>query len=73
MLPFLPPGLSAAPLALTECRRQIRVLQQMTQLIMMHPERLRERTEEQKDIDQTNWVRWHSPPAGPPRARAARC
>ncbi|KAK4131963.1 hypothetical protein BT67DRAFT_444374 [Trichocladium antarcticum] len=34
---------------------KIRVLQQMTQLIMMNPERLRERTEEQKDVDQTNW------------------
>jgi hypothetical protein len=29
----------------------------MTQLIMMNPERLREKTEEQKDMDQTNWVR----------------
>lgn len=28
----------------------------MTQLIMMNPERLREKTEEQKDLDQTNWV-----------------
>lgn len=36
---------------------QIRVLQQMTQLIMMNPERLRERTEEQKDTEQTSWVR----------------
>ncbi|KAK3310295.1 uncharacterized protein B0T15DRAFT_498439 [Chaetomium strumarium] len=34
---------------------KIRVLHQMTQLIMMNPERLREKTEEQKDIDQTNW------------------
>ncbi|GAB1311216.1 Zinc finger PHD-type domain-containing protein [Madurella fahalii] len=34
---------------------KIRVLQQMTQLIMMNPERLREKTEEQKDLDQTNW------------------
>ncbi|KAL2263351.1 hypothetical protein VTK26DRAFT_7147 [Humicola hyalothermophila] len=34
---------------------KIRVLQQMTQLIMMNPERLRERTEEQKDTDQTSW------------------
>ncbi|KAL2199710.1 hypothetical protein P885DRAFT_29579 [Corynascus similis CBS 632.67] len=34
---------------------KIRVLQQMTQLVMMNPERLRERTEEQKDTDQTNW------------------
>lgn len=29
----------------------------MSQLVMCTPERLRERTEEQKDMDQTNWVR----------------
>ncbi|KAH6636728.1 hypothetical protein F5144DRAFT_568485 [Chaetomium tenue] len=34
---------------------KIRVLQQMTQLVMVNPERLREKTEEQKDTDQTNW------------------
>ncbi|KAK3299096.1 uncharacterized protein B0H64DRAFT_90984 [Chaetomium fimeti] len=34
---------------------KIRVLHQMTQLIMVNPERLREKTEEQKDTDQTNW------------------
>ncbi|KAJ4295762.1 hypothetical protein N0V88_004464 [Collariella sp. IMI 366227] len=34
---------------------KIRVLQLMTQLVMMNPEKLRERTEEQKDTDQTNW------------------
>ncbi|KAK0628153.1 hypothetical protein B0T17DRAFT_631170 [Bombardia bombarda] len=34
---------------------KIRVLQQMTQFIMMNPDRLREKTEEQKDLDQTNW------------------
>ncbi|KAK0733363.1 hypothetical protein B0T26DRAFT_842495 [Lasiosphaeria miniovina] len=34
---------------------KVRVLQQMTQFIMMSPERLREKTEEQKDMDQTNW------------------
>ncbi|KAK3394539.1 hypothetical protein B0H63DRAFT_49218 [Podospora didyma] len=34
---------------------KIRVLQQMTQFIMMSSERLREKTEEQKDMDQTNW------------------
>jgi hypothetical protein len=33
------------------------VLQLMTQLIMINPERLREKTEEQRDTDQTNWVR----------------
>lgn len=36
---------------------KIRVLQLMTQLIMMNPEKLREKTEEHKDADQTNWVR----------------
>jgi hypothetical protein len=41
--------------ALTAALLQIRVLQLMTQLIMMHPERLRERTEEQKDTEQTGW------------------
>lgn len=35
---------------------QIRVLHQMTQFIMMNPDKLRERTEEQKDTEQTNWV-----------------
>lgn len=34
---------------------KIRVLHAMTQMIMMSSERLRERTEEQKDQDQTNW------------------
>ncbi|KAK1757591.1 reticulocyte-binding protein 2 a [Echria macrotheca] len=34
---------------------KIRVLQQMTQIVMMNPERLREKTDEQKDMDQTNW------------------
>jgi hypothetical protein len=36
----------------------------MTQLIMMSPERLREKTEEQKDTDQTNWVRQQHCPGG---------
>jgi len=35
---------------------QLRVLHGMTQIILMNPERLRERTEEQKDTDQTSWV-----------------
>lgn len=35
---------------------KIRVLQSMTQLIMMNPEKLREKSEEHKDTDQTNWV-----------------
>ncbi|KAK2073635.1 hypothetical protein P8C59_007904 [Phyllachora maydis] len=34
---------------------KLRVLHRMTQFVMMHPERLRERTEEQRDSDQTNW------------------
>ncbi|KAL1843142.1 hypothetical protein VTJ49DRAFT_2892 [Mycothermus thermophilus] len=34
---------------------KIRVLHQMTQLIMMNPEKLREKTDEQKDTDQTGW------------------
>ncbi|KAK4192633.1 reticulocyte-binding protein 2 a [Podospora australis] len=34
---------------------KIRVLQQMTQFVMMNPEKLRERCDEQKDMDQTNW------------------
>jgi hypothetical protein len=35
---------------------QIRVLQQLTQWVMMHPERFRDKMEEQRDIDQTTWV-----------------
>jgi hypothetical protein len=35
---------------------KLRVLQQMTQWTMIHPERLREKMEEQKDIDQASWV-----------------
>ncbi|KAK3941854.1 hypothetical protein QBC46DRAFT_89716 [Diplogelasinospora grovesii] len=34
---------------------KIRVLQQMTQFVMMNPERLREKAEEPRDIDQTGW------------------
>lgn len=56
MLPSSPKS-SSAVLVLTDYRAQIRVLQQMTQLVMVNPERLREKTEEQKDTDQTNWVR----------------
>lgn len=37
--------------------RQIHVLQQMTQFVLAYPERLRERTEEQKDVEQVTWVR----------------
>ncbi|KAF4123348.1 Chromosome segregation ATPase [Geosmithia morbida] len=34
---------------------KIRVLQQMTQWIMIYPERIRDKMEEQKDVDQTTW------------------
>ncbi len=48
---------AVAPIPITDgIPAQIRVLQQMTQLIMMSPERLRDKTEEQKDMEQTNWV-----------------
>ncbi|KAJ0311831.1 hypothetical protein COL516b_000891 [Colletotrichum fioriniae] len=33
----------------------VRILQQMTQWVMVRPERVREKMEEQKDIDQTSW------------------
>ncbi|GKT39954.1 reticulocyte-binding protein 2 a [Colletotrichum spaethianum] len=34
---------------------QIQILQQMTQWIMVRPERIREKMEEQKDVDQASW------------------
>ncbi|KAM5356341.1 hypothetical protein ACJ41O_002987 [Fusarium nematophilum] len=34
---------------------KIRVLQQLTQWTMIHPERVREKMEEQKDVEQTSW------------------
>ncbi|KAI3554762.1 PHD-finger domain-containing protein [Colletotrichum abscissum] len=34
---------------------KVRILQQMTQWVMARPERVREKMEEQKDIDQTSW------------------
>ncbi|KAM0339472.1 hypothetical protein ACHAPU_010919 [Fusarium lateritium] len=34
---------------------KVRVMQQLTQWIMLHPERIRDKMEEQRDIDQTNW------------------
>src|SRR4051812_16437794 len=34
---------------------QIRVLQQFTQWAMIHPERIRDKMDEEKDIDQTSW------------------
>ncbi len=35
---------------------QIRVLQQLTQWVMIHPERIREKMEEHRDVDQATWV-----------------
>ncbi|KAM4059330.1 PHD-finger domain-containing protein [Hirsutella rhossiliensis] len=34
---------------------KIKVLQQLTQWTMVHPERIRDRMEEQKDVEQTSW------------------
>jgi hypothetical protein len=34
---------------------QLRVLQQLTQWVMLHPERIREKMEEQRPSDQTEW------------------
>ncbi|KAI0136323.1 hypothetical protein BJ170DRAFT_589311 [Xylariales sp. AK1849] len=34
---------------------KLRVLQQLTQWVMLHPERIRERMDEQKPSDQTDW------------------
>ncbi|KAL3295816.1 PHD-finger domain-containing protein [Colletotrichum asianum] len=34
---------------------EIQILQQMTQWIMLRPERVREKMEEQKDVDQASW------------------
>ena len=36
--------------------RKIRVLQQLTQWAMINPARIRERMEEQRDVDQASWV-----------------
>jgi hypothetical protein len=35
---------------------QLRVLQQLTQWVMLHPERIREKMDEQRPSDQTDWV-----------------
>lgn len=35
---------------------QIKVMQQLTQWVMIHPERIRDKMEEQKDAEQTSWV-----------------
>ncbi|KJZ71204.1 hypothetical protein HIM_09410 [Hirsutella minnesotensis 3608] len=34
---------------------KIKILQQLTQWAMVHPERLRDKMEEQKDVEQTSW------------------
>lgn len=31
-------------------------MQQLTQWVMMHPERIRDKMEEQKDAEQTSWA-----------------
>jgi hypothetical protein len=31
-------------------------MQQLTQWVMIHPERIRDKMEEQKDSEQTSWV-----------------
>jgi hypothetical protein len=49
-------GSATAPECLMLNLFQIRILQQMTQLIMMNPEKLREKTDEHNVTDQTNWV-----------------
>ncbi|KAK4197477.1 hypothetical protein QBC40DRAFT_285417 [Triangularia verruculosa] len=52
-----PFGSAEAPLRFADFDvfTKVRILQQMTQLIMMSSEKLRDKTEEQKDTDQTNW------------------
>ncbi|KAF4961950.1 hypothetical protein FSARC_9941 [Fusarium sarcochroum] len=36
---------------------KIRVMQQLTQWVMIHPERIRDKMEEQKDTEQTSWAK----------------
>lgn len=31
-------------------------MQQLTQWVMLHPERIRDKMEEQRDIEQTSWA-----------------
>ncbi|KAK4177651.1 hypothetical protein QBC36DRAFT_300018 [Triangularia setosa] len=52
-----PFGSAEVPLRFTDFDvfTKIRILQQMTQFIIMSSEKLRDKTEEQKDTDQTNW------------------
>ncbi|RGP72806.1 hypothetical protein FSPOR_2553 [Fusarium sporotrichioides] len=37
------------------CFLKIKVMQQLTQWVMIHPERIRDKMEEQKDAEQTSW------------------
>ncbi|KAK1964550.1 PHD-finger domain-containing protein [Colletotrichum sublineola] len=48
-------GETAAKFADFDVLTKIQILQQMTQWIMARPERVREKMEEQKDIDQASW------------------
>ncbi|KAI5862714.1 hypothetical protein GGS23DRAFT_89017 [Durotheca rogersii] len=43
---------------------KIKVLHQLTQWVMLHPERIREKMDEQKPSDQTEWVRIRIEPSG---------
>ncbi|CCF40852.1 PHD-finger domain-containing protein, partial [Colletotrichum higginsianum] len=46
---------TAAKFADLHVLTKIRVLQQMTQWVMIRPERVRDKMEEQKDVDQASW------------------
>ncbi|KAK2063846.1 PHD-finger domain-containing protein [Colletotrichum caudatum] len=48
-------GETAAKFADFDVLKKIEILQQMTQWIMLRPERVREKMEEQKDSDQASW------------------
>lgn len=48
--------LSSTSVQLLTSNIKIRVLQQLTQWVMLHPERIREKMDEQKPSDQTDWV-----------------
>ncbi|KAF9869813.1 PHD-finger domain-containing protein [Colletotrichum karsti] len=45
----------AAKFADFDVSKKIRILQQLTQWVMVRPERVREKMEEQKDVDQATW------------------
>ncbi|KAI0868395.1 hypothetical protein GGS24DRAFT_482507 [Hypoxylon argillaceum] len=48
-------GVSPAKFNDFDALLKIRVLQQLTQWVMLHPERIREKMDEQKPSDQTDW------------------